>query len=382
MIQSVAATNTILLVASFAPSIVNFRGPLIAELVARGYRVVVSAPDVSEEIRAEVEVLGADIYDIPLTRTGLDPVRDLAYLRALTRLIGEIKPDFVLSYTVKPNIWGAIAASRHNVPSAAMVTGLGFAFTDVSTTKRRFIRKLASTLYRKSTNLNQCVIFQNPDDRDDFIAAGCLADNSKSRMVNGSGVDIVHFAEIALPDEPVFLMISRLLGNKGVREYCNAAMRVKKTTPGARMLLVGYMDEGPDRISQQELELWQRGGVEYLGASDDVRSVIASASIYVLPSYREGTPRSVLEAMSMGRPIITSDAPGCRETTVDGENGFLVPVKNVEALVDKMNWMIEHPQERLKMGKKSRQIAVQKYDVHTVNNALLRHLGLKKLRNS
>lgn len=149
------ATNTILLVAPYAPSIMNFRGPLIEELISRGYRVVVTAPDISDGIRAEVEALGADIYEITLARTGVDPIRDLAYLRAPTRLVGEIKPVFVLSYTIKPNIWAAIAASRHKVPSAAMVTGLGFAFTDISTLKRRLIRKVASILYRMGTNRNK-----------------------------------------------------------------------------------------------------------------------------------------------------------------------------------------------------------------------------------
>ena len=374
--QSVSVKKTILLVGSYAPSLLNFRGSLIEELISRGYRVVVTAPDIDHKIQTALGNLGAEIFEVPLGRTGLNPIADVKYMFNLRRLIKRCNPDFVLTYTIKPNIWGAFAASLCDVRSAAMVTGLGFAFTDTTTFKKKLISRLANGLYRMSTKCNQCVVFQNPDDRDDFVNAGCMSDASKAKMVNGSGVDTNHYKQVPLPGEPVFLMVSRLLGNKGVREYCGAAVKVMKANMEARFLLVGYFDEGPDGVSQSELDGWVREGVEYLGPSDDVRHEIDKASIYVLPSYREGTPRSVLEAMSMGRPIITSDAPGCRETTFDGRNGFLVPVKDVDALAERMEWMVKHPLERRQMGEASRKLAVEKYDVNQVNRSLLKHLRL------
>lgn len=368
--------RTILLIGSYAPSLMNFRGPLIKELIRRGYRVVVTAPDIDQNIRAALVELGAEVEEVALSRTGLNLFADIKYMASLNRLIKKHLPYYVITYTIKPNIWGAYAAATNGVRSAAMVTGLGFAFTDTTTWKRKLISKLAGWLFRASTKCNEVVVFQNPDDRDDFIRAGCLVDRSKAKLVNGSGVDTDHYGLTLLPDAPVFLMITRLLGNKGVREYCRTAIKVKQAEPDTRFLLVGYMDEGPDGISQLELDGWVSAGVEYLGPSADVRPHIAGSSVYVLPSYREGTPRSVLEAMSMGRAIITSDAPGCRETVVEGENGFLVPVKNIEILSDKMLWMARNPQARREMAAASRKIAVEKYDVDQVNKSLLEHLRL------
>jgi glycosyltransferase involved in cell wall biosynthesis len=178
--------------------------------------------------------------------------------------------------------------------------------------------------------------------------------------------------------KPVFLLIARLIGDKGIREFVQAAQLIQRSYPDCRFLLVGGLDSNPDAISQIELDDWIHNGmVEYLGRLDDVRPAIARASVYVLPSYREGTPRSVLEAMAMGRAIITTDAPGCRETVIDGENGFLVPVKSVDALVDAMTRFIEDPDLAVRMGKRSREIAEEKYDVHKVNAVMLKEMGIQ-----
>ncbi|WP_374343783.1 glycosyltransferase family 4 protein [Azonexus sp.] len=371
----------VLILASYAPSLVNFRGPLIASLFAAGHRVTVGAPDISPQ-RAVLEALGAGIMETPLLRTGLNPFADLAYLSALRRVIHETRPDCVLTYTIKPNIWGAFAAHRERVPVVAMVTGLGYAFTQGAASagvKTRLSRALARALYRRATDRNRCVIFQNPDDRDDFLAAGCLTDRGKVRMVNGSGVDMAHYTPVPLPQAPVFLMISRILGNKGVREYAWAAAAVRATHPQARFRLVGYIDEGPDGIPRAELDRWIAAGLDYLGPLEDVRPAIAQASVYVLPSYREGTPRSVLEAMAMGRPILTSDAPGCRETVVPGRNGWLVPPRDSEALAERMRWMIDNPAEWQRMGAESLTLAAAKYAVEKVNADMIAHLELMRL---
>jgi glycosyltransferase involved in cell wall biosynthesis len=195
-------------------------------------------------------------------------------------------------------------------------------------------------------------------------------------LVNGSGVDLSHYDRADLPKDPIFLMIARVLGNKGVREFATAGIDVLKTYPDATFQLVGPAEEGPDGIDASEIQFWQDNGIQVLGSRDDVRPSLAACSIYVLPSYREGTPRSVLEAMAMGRPILTTDAPGCRETVVDGVNGWMVPVCDAGALAGKMAWMIENPKARQEMGAKSYEIAHEKFEVDKVNTVMIQHMEL------
>ena len=376
----------VLLLGSYAPSLINFRGPLIAAMVARGHEVHVGAPDIDAQTASALRILGAEVHETEMARQGTGFIADLAYKQNLTRLMKDLRPDLLVTYTIKPNIWGAFAAAQAGVRSAAIVTGLGFAFTETIHEKQTtslfhrlrsgLIQRVARGLYRASTRRNARLIFQNPDDRDDFIAAGCLTDTGKVGMVNGSGVDLTHFQPAPLPNTPDFLMISRILGAKGVREYARAAVAVKQTHPAARFRLVGYFDDGPDAISTSEVEGWVAQGLEYLGPSDDVRPVLADARIYVLPSYREGTPRSVLEAMATGRATLTSDAPGCRETVEDGVNGFLVPPRDHVHLAEKMRWMIDNPESCARMAQESLRIVRGKYDVNDVNRVMLRHLGL------
>jgi glycosyltransferase involved in cell wall biosynthesis len=173
------------------------------------------------------------------------------------------------------------------------------------------------------------------------------------------------------------LLIARLLGDKGIREYAQAAQRIRAIHQDVRFSLVGWIDENPDAITQAELDAWTvAGDLVYLGRLEDIRPAIAACSVYVLPSYREGTPRTVLEAMAMGRPIITTDAPGCRETVIDGDNGFLVPVRSVDALVEAMQRFVQDPGLAARMGQRSRQLAEEKYDVHKVNAVMLKEMGL------
>jgi glycosyltransferase involved in cell wall biosynthesis len=370
------AKRTILLNASYGPSLVRFRGALIQRMAELGHRVHVSAPDIEGELVQAIRDLGAVPHRVPLARTGLNPIADLGYFRAIRRLLRETGADLSISYTIKPNIWASLAARSLDVRSVSMVTGLGYALMENRGLKQKLVQWPARLLYRIATSGNEVVIFQNPDDRQDFVDAGCLTDPDKARMVNGSGVDLNHYAPCPLPERPVFLMASRLLGNKGVREYCQAALHILSRRIDARFLLAGHIDAGPDRIDPAELEAWVAGGIEYLGRLEDVRPAVSQASIFVLPSYREGTPRSVLEAMAMGRPIITTDVPGCRETVVDGDNGLLVPPRNCEQLAQAMEQLIDDPQLRTEMGIRSMELCRSKYDVHAVNACMLDHLGL------
>lgn len=373
--------KTFLLIASFPDSLIKFRGPLLRALVAKGLDVHVAAPDLADvpDIRTELEALGITLHEIGLKRTGTNPVADLATVAELWRLMRRIRADYVLGYTIKPVIYGSLAAWLAGVPNRfALVTGLGYAFTGEASGKRGLLRKLIQRLYRFGLSKSYKVFFQNPDDEALFRQLGLLPVDVPSCVVNGSGVDVADYAVAPLPDKPSFLLIARLLGDKGVREYAQAAQRVKAQYPSAVFRLVGWIDDNPDAISQQELDEWVHTGiVEFLGKFADVRPAIADCNVYVLPSYREGTPRTVLEAMAMGRPVITTDAPGCRETVTDSDNGFLVPVKAVDDLAAAMIRFIENPKLVGKMGQRSRQVAEQKYDVHRVNEFMLAEMGVK-----
>lgn len=372
----------VLILGSYAPSLLNFRGPLIRAILATGHQVSLGAPEIPASLRTQLEDMGATVYDTPLKRTGIGLFSDFQYCRTLRKILKHDQPDILLTYTIKPNIWGAFSAASVGVPSVAMVTGLGYTFTDSGrgqSIRERLTKLVARNLYRAATHQNSRVIFQNPDDCLDFIKAGCLADPTKSAVVDGSGVDLDYYTRTPLPDHPVILMIARLLGNKGVREYAAAAQKLHKLRPQAQFILVGPFDNGPDSIRHEELNEWIAAGLDYRGAVNDVRPIISEAQIYVLPSYREGTPRSVLEAMAMGRPVITTDAPGCRETVIDGINGLLIPVRDSEALVTAIIRLIDNPMETSAMGDAAYEFAERRYNVQRVNQSIMDLLELKKI---
>ncbi len=348
---------------------------MIRDLVALGYEVHVSAPHIDSKAYAAIDAMGAHPHSLQLDRTGLNPIADLRYFREMLALIRGVKPGLVVNYTIKPNIWGSFAARLIGVPVCSMVTGLGYVMIEGAGFKRRLVQGVAKRLYAAALAGNRVVIFQNDDDVRDFVRRGIVS-REKVRTIRGSGVNLAHFSPRPLPPEPVFLMIARLLKTKGVSEYVEAAKATKQRHPHARFLLVGMPDNGPDGISASETGDWQKNGIEYLGPQSDVRSAIASASVYVLPSYREGTPRSVLEAMAMGRPILTTDVPGCRETVRPGENGLLVPARDSTALRDAMIHMVSAADERAEMGRVSLEMARELFDVSKVNLELFRHLSL------
>jgi glycosyltransferase involved in cell wall biosynthesis len=372
-----AGARTVVVLGSYAPSLIIFRGPLIADLVKRGYRVVAMAPAIPGDVARGLRELGAEPLDVPLVNNSLSPHSTLRSLGALTATLRRLRPEAVIAYTVKPVTLGALAARRAGVGKfVALVTGLGFAFTEGGGARRRLSRLVATFLYRRAFARSTSIVFQNPDDRDHFARAGILPSGANVTVVNGSGIDLDRFRPAPLPDGASFLMIARLLGDKGVREYGVAATRLKARHPHASFRLAGWNDNSPDTISDSELEAIVAGGVEFLGKLDDVRPAIADSGVYVLPSYREGTPRSVLEAMAMGRAIVTTDAPGCRETVVPGENGLLIPTRDAAALEAAMEAFILDPGLARAMGPKSRALAERKYDVHAVNAALFEAAGL------
>lgn len=371
-----------LLIAGYAESLINFRGPLLEALKQKGMDVHVAAPDLplGNPTRLRLEAMGYSVHSIPLSRVGMNPISDLSALIHLWQLMRHIHPQWVLSYTVKPVIYGLLAARMARVPRRyALITGLGYAFQgqEGGDNKRKLIRSLVQGLYGLALRGAHKVFFQNPDDKKLFKDLKLLGPATPSVTVNGSGVDVAQFQVQSFPQQVDFLLIARLLGDKGVREYAQAARQVRALYPDVTFSLVGWIDDNPDAITQTELDAWiSEGAVRYLGRLADVRPAITACSVYVLPSYREGTPRTVLEAMAMGRPVITTDAPGCRETVIDGVNGFLVPVKCAAEIARAMVFFIENPEQVIEMGKASRELAEQKYDVHKVNDFMLQEMDV------
>lgn len=373
-----ALKEKVLVLGSYAPSLLNFRGPLLACMVDRGCEVVAAAPGITAEIRDGLTALGVRPLEVSLSRTGLNPIRDLSTLVGLHRVFRTERPDTSLAYTIKPVVFGSLAASWAGVPNVcSMITGLGYAFLGENM-KQRLVGVVAKALYRASLRRNQRVLFQNPDDLELFLQNGLLRDRGQAALVNGSGVDLEHFRmEAPVTTPPTFILVARLYAEKGVREYVGAARAVRARHPEARCLLVGAPDTNPSAISESEIRSWvAEGCVEWLGEVKDVRPHLRSSSVLVLPSYREGTPRSVLEAMAMGRPVVTTDAPGCRGTIEDGVSGFLVPVKSVEALAAAMERFIKSPDLIGRMGTESRRRAEEQFDVRRVNAEVLSYLGI------
>lgn len=368
----------ILVLASLAESLLNFRGELLKALVRSGNEVHAAAPALTPDLIKSLESIGVTAHLTPLHRTGMNPLADLRYMANIFLLARKLKIDTCLAYTIKPVIFGILAAHLANRARCfALITGLGYMFSD-SAHIPRLLGSMVRSLYRLSLKRCELVFFQNPDDEKLFRESTIIPPQIPSIVVNGSGVDLLQFEPTPHPEgPPAFLMIARLLGDKGVREYVQAANIVKTHHPAARFYLVGELDCNPNSISKTELDQWIDSNIiEYLGYMNDVRPAISRCSVYVLPSYREGTPRTVLEAMSMGRAIITTDAPGCRETVQEGINGFLVPVKNITHLSAAMLRFIDDPTLCKTMGDESRRLAQKKYDVHLINSAMLNQMAL------
>ena len=353
----------------------NFRGDLIKEIIARGYEAVVTGPDKIDVDK--IEALGVRFVEIPMNKTGTSVISDLKYCKALTKFLKAEKPDVTLGYTIKPDVYGAIAAKRAGVPNViSLVTGGGYTFIATSL-KARVLGLIVRMLYRIGFSKADQVIFQNQDDLQEFTVKG-LVKREKCSFVHGSGINLDRFTPTPLPEEPVFFMLSRLLKSKGVVEYLEAARIVKQRHPEARFLLLGkYETAMQDALDRDYVERFITDGIiERFDETNDVRPYYSMCSVYVLPSYREGTPRTVLEAMAMGRPIITTDTQGCRETVLDGVNGFLVPIRDARAVAEKMTWFIEHREKIQEMGAQSRTYAAEKFDVHKVNADMIRMMKI------
>ncbi len=369
----------VLIIAGYASSLYIFRGPLIRTLKEK-HQVSTTAPFDSNEVSEKVKSLGVDYYPNSFQRAGMNPLADLKASNELRKIIEMVAPDYVLAYTIKPVIFGLSAAMKAGVKNTyALITGLGSGF-DQNSFKQRLLYLLIKRLYRNSLKRSSGVIFQNPDDRKFFLDHEIIRKDQNTEVVNGSGVDLDYFYPSSPKTSQIsFLLVARMVREKGVVQFVNVARRVKLNFPETTFELLGWVDENPNSLSRDDIRNWEDEGViTYHGAVNDVRPFIANSSVFVLPTYyREGTPRTILEAMSMQKPIITTNTPGCKETVVNGMNGFLVAPKDEKELYDKVVYFINNPKEIDRMGKESLRIARQKYDVAKVNAQLIEFMGLE-----
>lgn len=375
------------IVANYLPHVLNFRGTLLEAISNLGYKIHILAPDLDSYPNEYKHLIshGYHLHSIPLQRTGTNPVVDIKTLIYTYKLLIKIKPDAILSYTIKPVVYGTLAAWLARVPKRfVLLSGLGYAFQNSDEKSRTTkLQRIVYALYKNSLSKATATFFQNPDDLKLFNQLNLIDSKNHTVVINGSGVDVSDFNVVDFPKDtegnikPSFLLVARLLKDKGIVEYIEAAKLVKHKYPQSEFHLVGWIDENPAAIDQSLLDEWVASNViQYWGKLEDVRPAIAESSVYVLPSYREGTSRSVLEAMSMGRPIITTDAPGCRETVVQGKNGYLVPVKSINELANSMISFIEDSSLIEEMGQASRAIAEEKYNVKKVNTHMIKEMKL------
>lgn len=357
----------VLITVNAAWNIWNFRRSLVMSLIRAGHRVTVLAPP--DATAADLERAGCRVLPLEMDVRGLNPLADMALLMRFRRIFRQERPDVVLGFTIKNNIFGGLAATGLAVPFVPNVTGLGTAFLSGG-----LLQRVAEVLYRRAFRALPVVFFQNEDDRHLFekrrlIRAG------QARVLPGSGIDLDHFAAVPMPDPaeaPVFLMIARMLRDKGVIEFVEAARRIRAERPEARFQLLGAADaENRSAIGLSEVEGWvAEGVVEYLGTQTDVRPMLRAASCVVLPSYREGAPRTLIEASAMARPVIATDVPGCRAVVEPDVTGFLCEVRSAESLAGALRRFLHlTPEARAEMGAAARRKMEREFDEEFVLTA-------------
>lgn len=378
--------KTIVMIGTTAACFYGFRADLIKELVKKNVKVYAFTIDNQALELKKIQWLGAIPVVYSLNRGSLNPLSDLYATYKLSKQIKELKPDLVFSYFTKPVIYGSLAAKLSKVKKiTAMLEGLGSPFTvhpHGQSLKIKLIRFIQVSLYRIVFPFIDKIVFLNKDDPVDLIENNKIKHKANSSVVLGPiGLNLEDYSYTPwdTSKEISFIFIARLLAEKGIFEYVEAAKIVKNMYPNIIFRVIGGLDlENPYGLTQNQLdELIESKTIEYSGFVTNVDDYIKKSAVFVLPSYyREGVPRSTQEAMAIGRPVITTDVPGCRDTVIDGVNGFLVPKWNPQALAEKMIYFIEHPEQVRMMGDQSHKIAIEKFDAEKVNQRLLEILGI------
>lgn len=360
----------IAVLSSHTPSLFWFRIDMMKSFINCGCEVFAVGNEDESKWEEKFLEQGITYKKIFVRRNGVNPIDDLKTLLSIKKVLKEIQPDKLFTYQAKTVIYGGIVANQLGITEVyPLIAGMGSVFLK-DDLKNRFIRKIMTVEYRLGMRKSPVVFFQNHDDEYIF-KKNHIIKNQKIVMIPGSGVNLKHFEIQPFPEQFTFLCISRLIRDKGIYEYLEASRRVKKEHPEVRFLLVGPYDSNPSAIKREELRPFiEQGIIEYFGEQEDVRPYLTQCNVFVLPSYREGTPKVNLEAMACGRAIITTDAPGCKETVVDSENGYLIPVKDVNALCKKMEQFIDSPNLVPVMGNNGRRMAETIFDVEIVNKRI------------
>lgn len=364
------SNQKICLVVTKSESVLNFRRSLIAALQAKGCCVVVIAHDARKQ--KEIEDLGVRFFCAEQENRSLNPFAMLRYRRTVRDILKREQPDIVFTFQLKPNTFGVQAAKAAGIAKVyCMVEGLGDVFIGRSL-KWNVIRAVVCRLYRSAFRYAEKVLFLNTDDQKELCERGLVAEE-KTEIVPGIGVDLQHFAYAPVSPKPVFLMVARMLATKGVWEYCACARAVRKRYPEAEFRYLGA--EGTVTLSDLQ-DYIADGSIRYLGVVDDVRPYLLDCAALVLPSYREGLPVSVMEAEAVGRPIVTCDTAGCRDTVREGYNGFLVEPRNADALAERCLYLLEHEEEIVRMGENSRRLAEERFDQTMINEKICEIIGV------
>ena len=345
-------------------SLYNFRLPLMLALKERGFDVITVAPEDDEYSKLLREKF--EFYSVRnLDRKGKNPIKDLKLMAEYYSLFKRLKPNLVINFTIKPNIYGGIACGMLKIPSISVIAGLGYAFIN-----KGLLNRIVRILYRIAFKFNKFIVFMNPDDMKELSQ---IAGENKSVLILSEGIDTEKFSsaicEKKEKDKFIFLFVGRFLKDKGILELVKAGGKLYEQNKNFEIWLLGSVDRGnPNSLSDEQIEDIKRlPFVKILPFTKDVRPIICDADCVILPSYREGVPRVLLEAMSMEKPIITTDAPGCREVCIDGVNGFLVKPKDVGSLYSAMGKMIELKPEKLKeMGANGRKLVIEKYEISKI----------------
>ena len=365
----------IIVVAPKNKTVFNFRGDLIKDMIANGNEVYVTGPN--KDYIEDIMSLGVkEFIEIPLIKDNTSVTGDIAYLKKLKAVMANVRPELVFAYTIKPVIYGSLAAKSCGIKKIySMVTGLGRVYASESL-KTKAVRVITKFLYKAAFKACDKVIFQNTDDVNEFVSGHYLPEN-KCVVVNGSGVNMNRFYRTDLPDKPVFLMVSRIIKEKGVLDFAKAAQAVKKKVPDARFILLGGYDNSIGALKEEDLkEYIVDGSIELPGEVKDPIEFYSNCSVFVLPSYyREGLPRTILESMACGRPVITTDWTGCREPIVDGVNGYLIPIKSPKELAKRMYQLAVDRELLLKMSDEAYKTCQEKYEVGIVNNQMKSVMG-------
>lgn len=365
----------ILILCSLDRSLINFRQDMLLTLIANGYTVFAAAPDFEDPTSLELKSNGVIPIEYKLERTGLNPWKDLNSIIAIRNIIVKNEIDILFPYTIKPVIYGSIAGRLTGISVISLITGLGFTFSK-SSRRAHILQKVTELLYKISIAKNKAVIFQNEDDLQLFRQKRLLSKKQVAHIVDGSGINLENYPfrqNNNNSERIVFVLVARLIREKGVELFIGAAKTLKKEFPKAEFHLIGEPDSSVSAISAEKLvALHNNNTIVYHGFQQNISQFLASSDVFVLPSYyREGIPRSILEALSIGMPIITTNSPGCKETVINKQNGILIAPNTLTPLMAAIRYFLENPETIRPMGIRSRKLAEERFDVEIINKKIL-----------